>query len=87
MSIPSVPALDVRHVWCRNSRWLTRKQSGSSVAYRKNDAAMVEEQQKRCAKIAALLTENCPSEARFLANRAATRAAAPDNIKRLHAAG
>ena len=48
---------------------------------------MVEEQQKRCAKIAALLTENCPSEARFLANRAATRAAAPDNIKRLHAAG
>ena len=48
---------------------------------------MVEEQQKRCAKIAALLTEECPSEARFLAKRATARAAAPDNIKRLHAAG
>ena len=48
---------------------------------------MVEEQQERCAKIAALLTESCPREARFLAQRATTRAAAPDNIKRLHAAG
>ena len=48
---------------------------------------MVEEQQERCAKIAALLTESCPREARFLAQRATARAAAPDNIKRLHAAG